>query len=155
MYTQNELKAILAEKTNYHFSELEMDEFNNMLESQKYPSKIVGSTYLDGAQQIISQLKEGDVIDLVDETDNQYDSNAIACYYHNHKIGYIPKQQAPYFKDFYNRQTGQSLKCKEIKQKLSPLIDKGILYLTGKEHNPSILLNDFEIDRTKTKSLRF
>ncbi len=59
------------------------------------------------------------------------------------------------FKDFYNRQTGQSLKCKEIKQKLSPLIDKGILYLTGKEHNPSILLNDFEIDRTKTKSLRF
>ena len=31
MYTQNELKAILAEKTNYHFSELDMDEFNNML----------------------------------------------------------------------------------------------------------------------------
>jgi len=103
MYTQNELKAILAEKTNHHFSELEMDEFNNMLETQKYPSKIVGSTFLNGAQQIISQLKEGDVIDLVDETDNQYDNNAIACYYHNHKIGYIPKQQAPYFKDFYNR----------------------------------------------------
>lgn len=103
MYTQNELKAILAEKTNHHFSELEMDEFNNMLESQKYPSKIVGSTYLNGAQQIIAQLKEGDVIDLVDETDNQYDNNAIACYYHGHKLGYIPRQQAPFFKDFYNR----------------------------------------------------
>ena len=103
MYTQNELKAILAEKTNYHFSELDMDEFNNMLESQKYPSKIVGSTYLDGAQQIISQLKAGDRIDLVDEPDNPYDSNAIACYYHNHKLGYIPKEQTPFFKDFYNR----------------------------------------------------
>lgn len=104
MSTQNELKMFLNKKMgNKHFSEDDMMEFNDMLETQYYPSKIVGSTFLNGAQEIISLLHPGDEIVLKDETDNKYDNNAIACYYMNRKIGYIPKTQAPYFKDFYSR----------------------------------------------------
>ena len=116
MYTQNELKAILAEKTNYHFSELDMDEFNNMWESQKYPSKIVGSSFIGGAQETISQLQAGDTIDLEDEPNNPYDSNAIACYYKGRKLGYIPKEQTSFFKDFYSRKAKVFKVVGELKQ---------------------------------------
>ena len=99
MLNQKELSAILSQKLAIqHITEEDMDEFNNMLESQKYPSKIVGSSFIGGAQEIISQLQAGDTIDLEDEPNNPYDSNAIACYYKGRKLGYIPKEQTSFFK---------------------------------------------------------
>ena len=94
MLNQKELSAILSQKLAIqHITEEDMDEFNNMLESQKYPSKIVGSSFIGGAQEIISQLQAGDIIDLEDEPNNPYDRNAIASYYKGKKLGYIPKEQ--------------------------------------------------------------
>lgn len=117
MLNQKELSAILSQKLAIqHITEEDMDEFNNMLESQKYPSKIVGSSFIGGAQEIMSQLQAGDTIDLEDEPNNPYDSNAIACYYKGRKLGYIPKEQTSFFKDFYSRKAKVFKVVGELKQ---------------------------------------
>ncbi|MDO4778743.1 MAG: HIRAN domain-containing protein [Tissierellia bacterium] len=51
-----------------------------------------GFRYYDGLE-VINQMKIGDSLELVHENDNPYDSHAVAIYYDNHKIGYIPREE--------------------------------------------------------------
>ena len=54
-------------------------------------SFIRGFQYYDGPT-IINQMKEGDMLELVREPDNQYDPCAIALHWNNHKIGFVPAE---------------------------------------------------------------
>lgn len=51
---------------------------------------IAGFAYYDGLE-VIKDLNLGNYVTLMPEVDNPYDSNAVAIYYQNNKIGYIPK----------------------------------------------------------------
>lgn len=50
---------------------------------------IAGFTYYDGLE-VIDELKLGTEVDLVSEPNNPADPNAIAIYYKNYKLGYVP-----------------------------------------------------------------
>ncbi len=54
-------------------------------------SFIRGFQYYDGPS-LINQMKEGDMLELVREPDNEYDPCAIALHWNNHKIGFVPAE---------------------------------------------------------------
>ena len=53
---------------------------------------IAGFTYYDGVM-AFNDLKIGTELKLVPEPTNQYDPRAIAIYYKEHKLGFIPKSE--------------------------------------------------------------
>ena len=58
-------------------------------------SKIAGTTFQQGSQDIIRTLKPGHLLFVKREKDNKYDKNAIAIYSdETHKLGYVPKDTA-------------------------------------------------------------
>ncbi|MFC6171202.1 HIRAN domain-containing protein [Loigolactobacillus jiayinensis] len=50
---------------------------------------IAGFAYYDGLD-VIDELNLGKPVTLVAEPDNPTDAEAVAIYYHKHKLGYIP-----------------------------------------------------------------
>lgn len=53
---------------------------------------IAGFTYSDGLE-VIDELTLGQSVTLVAEPDNPYDAEAVAIYYHDVKLGYVPKDK--------------------------------------------------------------
>lgn len=53
---------------------------------------IAGFTYYDGAP-IFRKLKIGTKLKLQLEENNRYDARAVAIYFKNHKIGFIPRTE--------------------------------------------------------------
>ena len=53
---------------------------------------IAGFTYYSGLD-VINELQLGTSVTLAYEPDNPYDPNAVAIYYKNTKIGYIPQNK--------------------------------------------------------------
>lgn len=53
---------------------------------------IAGFTHHDGLE-VIDQLVLGADVELFIEPDNPYDSEAVAIYYGNKKLGYVPKDK--------------------------------------------------------------
>ena len=53
-------------------------------------SRLAGMRYYE-AGQVWPELKEGDLLDLRREADNPYDSRAVQVYWHEHKLGYVPR----------------------------------------------------------------
>ena len=51
---------------------------------------IAGYAYYEG-DRVINQLKPGLKLDLIREPENPYDSKAIAVYFQQHKLGFIPR----------------------------------------------------------------
>ena len=51
---------------------------------------VAGFTYWEGAL-VFNQLQIGTELTMVFEPDNRYDPKAVALYFSEHKIGYIPR----------------------------------------------------------------
>jgi hypothetical protein len=51
---------------------------------------IAGFTYNDGLD-VIEDLKLATVVELRSESDNPYDPNAVAIYFYEKRIGYVPQ----------------------------------------------------------------
>jgi hypothetical protein len=51
---------------------------------------IAGFTYYDGLD-VIDQLKLGAAVTLKSESENPHDPNAVAIYFEDTKLGYVPK----------------------------------------------------------------
>jgi hypothetical protein len=62
---------------------------------------IAGFTYHDGVD-VFDELKIGSELLLVVEPDNKYDSYAVAIYFKDHKLGYIPRPKNKYISKFLN-----------------------------------------------------
>lgn len=59
----------------------------------KFNFQITGTKYVDpSAWEILKTLSRGDILSLVAEPDNPYDSNAIAVYYEDVKLGHVPRE---------------------------------------------------------------
>ncbi len=52
---------------------------------------VAGMRYWDGAL-VLSRLEPGKKLQLIAEPQNQYDPNAVAIYFNDSKIGYIPQE---------------------------------------------------------------
>lgn len=53
---------------------------------------IAGFKYYDGLS-VINNLQLGEKVDLVLEDDNPHDINAVAIYFNNVKLGYVPAER--------------------------------------------------------------
>lgn len=53
---------------------------------------VVGFRFYKGME-VLPQMKEGDLLHLVSEPDNAFDACAIALYWNEQKIGYVPKAE--------------------------------------------------------------
>jgi hypothetical protein len=53
---------------------------------------LAGFTYYDGIE-VFGELKVGTLLNLKAEHDNKYDPAAVALYYKNKKLGYVPKDE--------------------------------------------------------------
>jgi len=54
--------------------------------------QLAGFTYWDGLE-VFDQLKHGTKVRLVAEPDNPYDNEAVAVYFEDKKLGYVPKNR--------------------------------------------------------------
>ncbi|MDR3347000.1 MAG: HIRAN domain-containing protein [Helicobacteraceae bacterium] len=54
--------------------------------------QIAGFTYYDGAE-VFELLKIGSVLELRAESDNRFDPYAVAIYFQERKLGYIPRDK--------------------------------------------------------------
>ncbi|MGX7205298.1 HIRAN domain-containing protein [Enterococcus pingfangensis] len=60
---------------------------------------IAGFAYYEGID-VIEELTLGKPVSLVAEPDNPYDPEAVAIYYQDQKIGYVPKDKNEYLSKF-------------------------------------------------------
>jgi len=61
-------------------------------EDGMFDYQITGTKYVEPeAWEIIKTLERGDELTLIAEPENEYDENAIAIYYEDVKLGYVPK----------------------------------------------------------------
>ena len=78
-----------------------------MTSRPKYePSKKLSSFHIRGFQHwdgalVLSELKAGDELALMAEPDNPYDSEAIAVYFKNTKLGYVPSDENALFSTMF------------------------------------------------------
>jgi hypothetical protein len=60
-----------------------------LVEVLLYCEYVAGFQYADGMK-VIDKMKEGDELDLVREPENVHDENAVAVYWKQIRIGYVP-----------------------------------------------------------------
>lgn len=53
---------------------------------------VAGVQFRPGAAEVIRGIKEGDELELIPEPTNKYDPNAVAIYFGEDHIGYVPKK---------------------------------------------------------------
>ena len=63
---------------------------------------ISGFTYYDGPL-LTKKLKVGKKLRLQAEPENRHDENAVAVYYKNHKLGFVPKEKNYSMSKFLNQ----------------------------------------------------
>ena len=66
-----------------------------LIRKGKILTTIQGIIYHKNYKEIIKQLEIGTQVILIPEPDNPYDSNAIAVYWENERIGYVAKKDIP------------------------------------------------------------
>jgi len=62
---------------------------------------LAGFTFYDGIE-VFQELKVGTVLNIVAEPDNKFDPCAVAIYYQEKKLGYIPKEVNKLVSQFLN-----------------------------------------------------
>ncbi|MDR2509255.1 MAG: HIRAN domain-containing protein [Spirochaetaceae bacterium] len=62
---------------------------------------VAGFTYYDGVD-VFAELKIGTELAFAAEPQNKYDNCAVAIYYKNYKLGYIPHGKNKYISKFLN-----------------------------------------------------
>lgn len=62
---------------------------------------MAGFTYYDGIE-VFQELKVGTTLTLAAEPDNQHDPYAVALFYNNKKLGYIPREENQQISQFLN-----------------------------------------------------
>lgn len=70
---------------------------------------IAGFTYYDGAL-VFRKLKIGQQLELRLEENNKYDARAVAIYFKNHKIGFIPRLENRIFYKMLRVGLGSSIR---------------------------------------------
>ena len=81
-------------KTNEEFRLSKISEYEPSRNIMDF--HLAGFAYYDGLD-VIEELKLGQEVHLVKEINNPYDNEAVAIYYKNRKIGYLPKEKNSLF----------------------------------------------------------
>lgn len=62
---------------------------------------LAGFTYYDGVE-VFEELKIGISLKMTAEPDNQFDPYAVALYYQEKKLGYVPREENKHISQFLN-----------------------------------------------------
>ncbi len=73
-------------------------------------TEMVGMKFIPGAIEILSRLRGGEELQLIRETDNEADQNAVALHYDGMMLGYVPRAVNWNVAPMMDR--GTLLKCK-------------------------------------------
>ncbi len=84
-----------------------------IMNQNEFFTKIVGTTFVENSQNMLSRLNQGDKLEVIRERDNLVDPNAISIYFGDQKLGYISAR---------------------IAKKLATEIDYGIKYMVTIEN---------------------
>ena len=72
---------------------LKDDPYKHLAEKNEFYTKVVGVTF-ENRQSLLSNLSEGQELELKREKENEYDSNAVAVYAQEKHLGYIKREIA-------------------------------------------------------------
>ena len=72
---------------------------------------IAGFTYWEGCM-AIADLKVGSQLRLVRECENKFDPNAVAIYFNEHKLGFIPRGENELIAKFMDLGYGKIFECR-------------------------------------------
>ncbi len=93
---------IVKKPTNYQDAQIEyLPEPTPSMDRYFEDFHIAGFVYYDGVE-VFNELKIGTELTLIVEPQNKYDIFAVAIYYQNHKLGYIPRSHNKYISKFLN-----------------------------------------------------
>lgn len=91
------------------------------------PSRHLASYYIAGLQHwdgalILNELKPGEELQLAPEPDNPFDPEAIAIYYKDTKLGYIPAHENSFasLMMHYGHATSFELRVQQVNPEASP-----------------------------------
>ena len=62
---------------------------------------IAGFTYYNGVD-VFENLKIGTQLSLMAEPENRFDPNAVAIYYQEEKLGFVPREENAFLRKFLN-----------------------------------------------------
>lgn len=67
-------------------------EHKKLQDRHLFDFSIAGFTYWDGCM-VLEELRPGMKLDLVREQENRFDPYAVAIYYGEHKLGFVPRKE--------------------------------------------------------------
>lgn len=77
------------------YNDVDGNECSKTFINKLIPTTISGMKYCKEFDKVKSNIKKEDIVVLMFEPYNEYDPNAIACYWKGIHIGYIPKKDVP------------------------------------------------------------
>lgn len=77
------------------YYDVDGNQCSKTIKNDLVPTAISGMKHCKEYDNVISKIKKGDNIVLMFEPFNEYDPNAIACYWKGIHIGYIPQKDVP------------------------------------------------------------
>lgn len=82
-------------------------------------SPLAGFRYYEG-KKLWSEMKVGDVLQLVREPDNSYDANAVRVEWQGHKLGYVPRADNEALARFMDRGSKAGARITRLKKSRNP-----------------------------------
>lgn len=82
-------------------------------------SPLAGFRYYEG-KQLWSEIKVGDALQLVRESDNPHDPNAVRVEWQGHKLGYVPRADNEALARFMDRGSKAEARITRLKKSRNP-----------------------------------
>ena len=100
-YRRPDQMTLLDRLFFYKDDYLENDPYQNIGEQDQFFTKIVGVTF-DNRQELLAELQVGQQLELIHETDNPHDVNAIGVYADGEQLGYLKRNIARHLADNFD-----------------------------------------------------
>jgi len=82
-------------------------------------SPLAGFRYYEG-KQLWAEMSVGDPLQLIRETDNSYDPNAVRVEWQGHKLGYVPRADNEALARFMDRGSKAEARITRLKKSRNP-----------------------------------
>jgi len=82
-------------------------------------SQLAGFRYYEG-KRLWSEMKVGDILQLIRESGNSYDINAVRVEWQGHKLGYVPRSDNEALARFMDRGSKAEARITRLKKSRNP-----------------------------------
>lgn len=91
-----EPESLVHYEMTYLVDPIEIDYRRKTIMDGKMNLNLVGIQYRDNYEELMDTIEEGMTVVLKPEPTNEFDANALAFYYNDEVIGYLPKKDQPF-----------------------------------------------------------